>query len=43
MNRAPYATSDERNSEEKVSDLDARGFHGNDGQALECRDNQKMN
>jgi hypothetical protein len=28
------ATSDERNSDEKISDLDALGFPRNDGQAL---------
>jgi hypothetical protein len=29
--RSRYATSDERNSSEKVRDLDVRGFHENDG------------
>jgi hypothetical protein len=38
--RSRYATSDERNSSEKVRDLDVRGFHENDGRALECRDRQ---
>jgi hypothetical protein len=33
--RTRHATSEERDSSEKVRDLDARGLHGNDGRALE--------
>jgi hypothetical protein len=41
--RTRHATSEERDSREKVRDLDVQGLHGNDIRALEHRDRKKVN